>query len=150
VTDEAAFELGTDGPSVILVGLDGSDTSLRATAYATGLARRQGSRLVLVYVASYSGMSGFAPGYLNVLQESQQETADELRDEIQQIVTSRGVHSEFRTEQGDPYSELTRIADEVQADAVVVGASTHAGHRLIGSLAGRLVKAGHWPVTVVP
>ncbi|MDR2727136.1 MAG: hypothetical protein LBC10_03995, partial [Deltaproteobacteria bacterium] len=41
-----------------------------------------------------------------------------LRDEIEQIVTSRGVHSEFRTEQGDPYSELTRIADEVQADAV--------------------------------
>jgi nucleotide-binding universal stress UspA family protein len=32
----------------------------------------------------------------------------------------------------------------------VVGASTHAGHRLVGSLAVRLVKAARWPVTVVP
>jgi nucleotide-binding universal stress UspA family protein len=42
------------------------------------------------------------------------------------------------------------VADEVRADAVVVGASTKAGHRLVGSLAVRLVKAGRWPVTVVP
>ena len=51
---------------------------------------------------------------------------------------------------GDPYHELRRVADEVRADAVVVGASTKAGHRLVGSLAVRLVKAGRWPVTVVP
>jgi nucleotide-binding universal stress UspA family protein len=38
----------------------------------------------------------------------------------------------------------------VPADAVVVGASAHAGHRLVGSLAVRLVKAARWPVTVVP
>jgi nucleotide-binding universal stress UspA family protein len=42
------------------------------------------------------------------------------------------------------------VADEVHADAVIVGASTKAGHRLVGSLAVRLVKAGRWPVTVVP
>ncbi len=51
---------------------------------------------------------------------------------------------------GDPYTELRRVADDVRADAVVVGASTQAGHRFIGSLAVRLVKAGRWPVTVVP
>ena len=32
----------------------------------------------------------------------------------------------------------------------MVGASAQAGHRLVGSLAVRLVKAGRWPVTVVP
>ncbi len=51
---------------------------------------------------------------------------------------------------GDPFTELTRLAGELYADLVVVGASTHAGHRLIGSLAVRLVRAGRWPVTVVP
>ena len=48
----ARFELGTDGPTVILTGVDGSRTSLRAGAYAAGLARRQGARLVVVYVRS--------------------------------------------------------------------------------------------------
>ena len=46
------FELGTDGPSVILVGIDESVTASRAGAYAAGLARRQGARVVAVYVQS--------------------------------------------------------------------------------------------------
>jgi nucleotide-binding universal stress UspA family protein len=33
---------------------------------------------------------------------------------------------------------------------VVVGSSEQAGHRLVGSVASRLVRAGRWPVTVVP
>jgi hypothetical protein len=31
-----------------------------------------------------------------------------------------------------------------------VGASRRFGHRFVGSLTVRLVKAGRWPVTVVP
>ena len=57
-----AFELGTDGPKVILVGIDDSVTSLRAGAYAAGLARRQGARLVCVYVERPSAMYGPAAG----------------------------------------------------------------------------------------
>ena len=45
------FELGTDGPSAILVGVDDSVTATRAGWYAAGLARRQGAKLIAVYVA---------------------------------------------------------------------------------------------------
>ncbi len=38
----------------------------------------------------------------------------------------------------------------ILAGVDVVGASEQAGHRLIGSVASRLVRAGRWPVTVVP
>ena len=62
MTDAAAFELGTDGPMVILVGIDDSVTSLRAGAYAVGLARRQGARLVAVYVEQPSALYGAAAG----------------------------------------------------------------------------------------
>ena len=54
--------MGTDGPMVILVGIDDSVTSLRAGAYAVGLARRQGARLVCVYVEQPSALYGAAAG----------------------------------------------------------------------------------------
>jgi nucleotide-binding universal stress UspA family protein len=49
----------------------------------------------------------------------------------------------------DPYARLCRIADDLHADRVVVGASAGPGHRVVGSLALGLVRVGRWPVTVV-
>ena len=149
-----AFELGTDGPRVILVGIDGSVTSQRAGAYAAGLARRQGARLVYVYVEQFSALYGAAAGAgAGAMAEQERafgETAENLRREIEEVAARLGVPVTFITAMGDPYHELRRVADEVHADAVVVGASAKAGHKLVGSLAVRLVKAGRWPVTVVP
>jgi len=156
VTDveSGAFELGTDGPRVILVGVDGSVTSLRAGSYAAGLARRQGARLVLVYVeqpsAMYGAAAGAGAGAIAEQQRAFSETAADLRREAEEGAARVGVQLTFVVAAGDPYHELRRVADEVRADAVVVGASTKAGHRLVGSLAVRLVKTGRWPVTVVP
>jgi nucleotide-binding universal stress UspA family protein len=156
VTDEegGAFELGTDGPKVILVGFDDSVTSLRAGAYAAGLARRQGARLVLVYVEQLSVLYGAGAGAgaaaIAAQDQALEETAADLRRQAEEGASRLGVPLTFVVTRGDPYTELRRVADEVRADAVVVGASTKAGHRWIGSLAVRLVKAGRWPVTVVP
>jgi nucleotide-binding universal stress UspA family protein len=139
---------------VILVGVDDSVTSLRAGAYAAGLARRQGARLVVVYVeqpsAMYGAAAGAGAGAIAEQERAFSETAASLKNRIDEGAAERGVSITFVTAMGDPYHELRRVADEVRADAVVVGASTKAGHRLVGSLAVRLVKAGRWPVTVVP
>ena len=152
--ERGAFELGTDGPKVILVGVDDSVTSLRAGAYAAGLARRQGARLVCVYVeqlsALYGATAGAAAGAIAAQDQALEETAAELRREAEEGASRLGIPLTFVTARGDPYTEIRRVADEVRADAVIVGASTKAGHRWIGSLAVRLVKAGRWPVTVVP
>jgi len=56
MTGHDNFELATDGPKMIVVGLDGSRTSWRAASYANGLARRQGSRVTVVYVVSPSAL----------------------------------------------------------------------------------------------
>ena len=149
-----AFELGTDGPKVILVGVDDSVTSMRAGAYAAGLARRQGARLVCVYVERPSAMYGAAAGAgasaIAAQEQALHETAADLRREAEEGARRLGLALTFVVARGDPYTELRRVADEVRADAVIVGASMQAGHRWIGSLAVRLVKAGRWPVTVVP
>ncbi len=139
---------------VILVGVDDSVTSLRAGAYAVGLARRQGARLVCVYVeqpsALYGATAGAGAAVIAEQERAFSETAADLKRRIEEGAADRGVRITFVVAAGDPYHELRRVADEVRADAVVVGASTSAGHRLVGSLAVRLVKAGRWPVTVVP
>jgi nucleotide-binding universal stress UspA family protein len=148
------FELGTDGPTVILVGVDGSPTSLRAGAYAAGLARRQGARLVAVYVWPAFSMAAAIPGAgAGVAAEQSEafsEISDGLRRQVEEASRERGMSVAFVARRGDPFTELGRVAEETRAEAVVVGASAKAGHRLVGSLAVQLVRAGKWPVTVVP
>ena len=145
------FELGTDGPAVILVGIDDTVTSLRAAAYAAGLARRQRARLVAVYVSPITSAFGAAGAAVMVAEaEAHDELAKELRTQFEQGIRDRGITGTFVVTHGDPYREIKRIADETRADAIVVGASKQAGHRFVGSLAVRLVRAGKWPVTVVP
>jgi nucleotide-binding universal stress UspA family protein len=155
VTQEAAspFELGTDGPKEILVGVDDSTTSLRAAAYAAGLARRQGAKVTVVFVAPIASLGAASPGGADLAaarREAAYQMAEELRQRTEEGSRYLGISITFIATEGDPYSEIRRIADEIRADAVVVGASAHAGHRLVGSLAVRLVRAGRWPVTVVP
>jgi nucleotide-binding universal stress UspA family protein len=152
VTGHEDFELGTDGPKMIVVGLDGSRTSWRAASYANGLARRQRSRVTVVYVASpgaLASMAGDGTGMI-LMADVRQEVAADLREEVERLAHERGVDTDFVVVHGDPFTELRRVAQEVRADAVVVGASERAGHRFVGSLAGRLVKTARWPVTVVP
>ncbi|MEV4259655.1 universal stress protein [Spirillospora sp. NPDC049652] len=144
------FELATDGPKVIVCGVDGTATSLNAAAYAWGLARRSGARLVLVYVMSVAAVATLTPGGAAAVREAGEEITADLRAELRRAAGRAPVSHELRTETGDPAAVLSKIADEERADAVVVGASAQAGHRLIGSVAVRLVRAGRWPVTVVP
>ncbi|MGW1544891.1 universal stress protein [Streptomyces sp. NPDC002309] len=145
------FERGTDGPKVIVVGVDGSDSSLRAAAYASGLARRQRALLALVYVQPVlaAGAALGAPVAV-ATDEIAQDLVAQIRDATDRFKGIFDIRWEFHTFRGDPYSGLVKAADELKADAVVVGASEQAGHRIIGSVAIRLVKAGRWPVTVVP
>lgn len=145
------FERGTDGPRVILAGIDGSPTAMRAGAYAAGLARRQRSRLVVVFVAAPSLWTGMSPGPAAAAQEQLfDEVISDLRDQIRERALEIAVPVTFVVRRGDAFGELRDAATEIHADMVVVGASEQAGHRLVGSVAARLVRAGRWPVTVVP
>lgn len=144
------FELGNDGPLVIVVGYDGTAPSLRAGAYAAGLARRQGARLVVVHVTGTLAMAGFVPGAYGIVEETRNQIDADMRREVLEGAAYARVAVDFRSVRGDPFTELSRVADDVRADAVVVGASAGAGHRFVGSIAVRLVRSGRWPVTVVP
>jgi nucleotide-binding universal stress UspA family protein len=144
------FELGTDGPSRILVGVDGSETSLRAAAYAAGLARRQGAKLIVLYVKASSPTPIAAPQAGVAMKQVHDQIVVDLREQIDENAPRLGINVELVVREGSPYGELRRLAEERKVDAIVVGASTQAGHRLVGSLAAKLVRNAGWPVTVVP
>jgi nucleotide-binding universal stress UspA family protein len=109
--------------------------------------------MTAVYVAPVASLATAAPGSADLAaarRQSFHQIAEGIRRRFEEASRELGISVTFIATEGDPFTELRRIADEIRADAVVVGASTHAGHRLIGSLAVRLVRAGRWPVTVVP
>lgn len=150
---EGEFELGTDGPSAILVGVDDTITATRAGFYAAGLARRQGARLIVVFVAPLASAAAAMPSGASLMvaeDQARQQQARDMRERIEAGAKELGIDITFIVAHGDAFSEIKRVATETRADAIVVGASAQAGHRLIGSIAVRLVRAGKWPVTVVP
>jgi nucleotide-binding universal stress UspA family protein len=148
------FELGTDGPVAIVVGVDGSDPSLRAAAYAVGLARRQRTRLVAVYVrtnpAALVALADRGGIATRAVMDAQDEVEAQLRDAMERQSHAWDVDVRLVVRRGDPLTVLSDVAREVRADAVIVGRSAGVGHRIAGSLAVRLVRCGRWPVTVVP
>ena len=81
---KAAPDRCKDGPATILVGVDGSTSSLRAAAYAAGLARRQRSRLVAVYVKQPSVYALPVAGAAGTVIAAQDQVERELRSAIEQ------------------------------------------------------------------
>lgn len=108
---EGTFELGTDGPTAILVGVDGSTTSLRAGAYAAGLARRQRARLVAVYVEPVVSMTPAVPGAGAALAVAREEAfaqmAGDLGRQAEELARERGINMTFVAARGGSLTRST-------------------------------------------
>ncbi|HEY0535784.1 MAG TPA: universal stress protein, partial [Actinoplanes sp.] len=115
---------------------------------------RQRCRLVAVFVRSLPAvllpMADTSGSAAATVAQAHDAVEQELRDAIAERspALNLDVHLVVRT--GEPYTELLEVAQQVRADAVIVGRSTKMLHRIAGSLAIKLVRAGRWPVTVVP
>jgi nucleotide-binding universal stress UspA family protein len=147
------FELGTDGPRSIVVGVDGSPASLRAGAYAAGLARRQRSRLTVVFARSLSPTAPTAydpTGAALTAHTGQLDFIErEIVEQIERSVWAVDAHLEVRT--GPTVDVIIAVAEEVRAEAIVVGGSRRIGYFLLrGPVPVRLIRARRWPVIVVP
>ncbi len=147
---QSAFEYGKDGARTIVVGFDGSETATNAAAYAAGLARRSDARLIVVLVTGVGGLAALAPGGVVALAQRAEEVTASVTATVADNARRLGIAADVVHRSGEAAHEIAAVADAEHADLVVVGASTKTGHRLVGSTATRLVRAGRWPVTVVP
>jgi nucleotide-binding universal stress UspA family protein len=154
-TPRGEAELGTDGPGAIVVGVDGTPTSLRALAYAAGLARRQRAELIVVYVRSPLrtpvALSGWVDaGIVAAETQAQHDVEDEVWAQVTDDANTWGTGASIVIRAGSPLHELRKVAEQSGADTIIVGASAGLGHRLFGSLGHRLLRRKPCPVTIVP
>ena len=147
---------GTSDPT-IMVGFDGTSSSWDALCWASGEATRLRGRVVAVFVspewpdgmlAAVSAMSWASCTY-PLFEVEQGRMAELLESEVRRYSTSQIVRIEFVHLRGDPVSELVELAQQTEADLIVVGRSKAVRHRVAGSVGRRLTSKQLAPVTVV-
>ena len=81
-------------------------------------------------------------GAVAAQEQAQGETTARLRWQAEEAAARLGVPITLVVEVGDPYHQLLRVAEEIRADAVVVGESAKPG---TGEVAGGTAGQG-WPL----
>jgi universal stress protein A len=131
----------------ILHPTDFSPNADQALPLAYALARDYRARLILLHVATAPTVVTHAE-LLPVLEMNQEEFKAQLR---QRAASHADVHPDFRLEHGDPTAEVLRVAQEVQADLIVMGTHgrTGIGRLLMGSVAEHVLREAPCPVVIV-
>jgi nucleotide-binding universal stress UspA family protein len=134
-------------PDHVVVGVDGTESSLRALDMAATVARRNHAEVTVAFVRQIPTLATVAgaPALDWVAVFSP------LEEEIEAAARARlaGVRWNLVVSDGSPAAELERIVDEVGADLLIVGRSEGGRiHRLLeGSVGGRT--AADAPVAVL-
>ena len=137
----------------VIAGYDGSASSRNALAYATGVSRRLGRPLLVVYVCSSGVYCEPLTGQVVGVPRDAEALERWLLAELDQVTGLTGhteVEVHVRTRRGSPARELAAAAEEFSADALVIGAPRHFWHRVAGSVSGWLARHARCPVIVVP
>jgi nucleotide-binding universal stress UspA family protein len=149
--------MGVSG--VIVVGVDGSETSHEALRWAAEEARLRSARLVAVYAWSFipaqpigdPGMLaapvGDIPGQLEAESEAARVTLDDAVSGV--LGSDTGIDVERKLVEQDAGEAL--VAESADADLVVVGSHGRTGFRaaLLGSVSRHVVDHSKCPVVVV-
>jgi nucleotide-binding universal stress UspA family protein len=140
------------GP-VLVVGVDGYPTSQRSLVVAADLATLAAARLVAVHVKHVPAAVHASPSSgLGHLTEANEDAADHAHLDCELVLGLYDLRWSFEVRQGDPATELARVADAHDAVCIVVG--RHGRHRIphiaAGSVTDRLLRRAGRPVLVVP
>jgi nucleotide-binding universal stress UspA family protein len=125
----------------IVVGTDGSDTAKEAVRQAVELARSVGAELL--FVSAYD-----APADAQWRVSAREDVASLLAD-AEQAAQDAGVAVQTFPRQGDPADAILDVAEERDADLIVVGnkGMTGAKRFLLGSVPNRV--SHHAPCSVL-
>jgi nucleotide-binding universal stress UspA family protein len=140
----------------LVVGYDGSPPTSRALDAAVRLLQGRTGRIEVVYVAHLSSLAALSPGAIAEMEIDFDEVEQELRAQATEQLRASGAAWDFQRRQGLITDELiaagTAIRDAHPGEtvAIVVGSSSHATHRVVGSVAIGLARHSPVPLMIVP
>jgi len=140
----------------VVVGYDGSPPAIRALESAVALLQGRTGRIDVVYVAHLSSTVMLSADAAAEMEVDFDEIAQELRKQADEQLRGRDLAWEFEQRQGVIAEELIAAATGIQAGhpddtvVIVVGSSSHAMHRMVGSVAVSLARHSPVPLVVVP
>lgn len=142
----------------ILLATDGSPEAGRAARIAVALSGKLGSELHVVYVGSMP--SRYVPAESEILdydfwkelrELSEREATGKLEELVRTLEEGGGKVEIAHVVVGRPDTEIVRLAEEIDADLVVVGSRGFGRLRraVMGSVSLSVVRHAHCPVLVV-
>jgi nucleotide-binding universal stress UspA family protein len=140
----------------LVVGYDGSAPAGRALDAALRLLQGRTGRIEVVYVAQLSSLAMLSPGAITEIESDFNEIERELRTTAAGQLSGSGADWEFTRRQGIVADELIAVATAIRdapgerTVAIVVGSSSHAAHRVIGSITVSLARHSPVPLVIVP
>jgi nucleotide-binding universal stress UspA family protein len=149
----------TTGDLYLVVGYDGSAPSVRALDAAVALLRGRTGSIEVVYVPHLPSLDMMSPGAVAGMEGSFDEIERDLRVQASEQLDGR--EDRWRFERGqdmvsDIATALITVARQVH-DAhpsdnvvIVVGSSSQAMHRVVGSVAVSLARHAPVPLVIVP
>ena len=136
----------------IVVGLDGSGHSSQALAWAVRMAKGMGSEIIAVHAVQpvLSWDASYAPP-IEYDQQWRTAVASQFEDDWCRPLRDAGVRHRMVMEDGRAASVLADVADEVDADVIVVARRGRGGvaELLLGSVSHELTLHCHRPVLVI-
>jgi len=140
----------------LVVGYDGSPPATRALDGAVRLLSGREGEIDVLYVAHVPAVDDLSADALAQVELSFDEIADDLKNQAAEQLRGHEDRWKFEWRQGLIPSELiavaTHTAETHPGDTVVivVGSSSQAMHRLVGSVAVSLSRHSPVPLVIVP
>ena len=144
------------GDLYLVVGYDGSPPAIRALDAAVRLMHGRTGSIEAVYVAHLPSIDMLSAGAVAEMEANFDDIARELHTVASEQMRGREERWRFERRQGLIPDELIDAAAGIRdahpgdSVAIVVGSSSHAMHRVVGSVAVSLTRRSPVPLVVVP
>ena len=140
----------------ILVAVDGSNPSLKASTYAIELAKTYEAELIILDIVSPVPYSQFEYANIGRMKETEtieKEKAQQEVDKVKQKAMEKkvSVKTEVVIKYTSIVKEIVEYAENEKVDIIVIGSRGMTGFKklLMGSVASGVVTYSHCPVLVV-